>query len=357
LPFRDTKNRSAPHRGGIPLIRAGVLAPTLAFLRRIGAPLERLVERANLRIDHLEDTEVFVPLVFANRLLESAARESGVPDLGIEVSRHVDPLDLGTYGRLMGQSGTLGRALELSGRLKPAWNSGARVWLTRRGAEIELHHRFVAARGESWEQSVAVNLMLHLNLLHAVTAGRWRPRRIRLPVAASRVYRDVPMLADARMEFGAPWTTITFPASLFALPLPRSTAPTPIVVPPFEAPPQEFAGSVRTLVTSLLGAGYPSIGLVADAAGMSLRTFQRRLSEKGVTYDDIITEVRLAEAARSLVDSDRKVVDIAFELGYSDHAHFTRAFRRWTGLTPFEFRQAYRDREPIRARTGAAQSG
>src|SRR5262245_1867451 len=148
----------------IPLIRAGVLAPTLAFLRGVGAPVERLIEGAKLRPDVLEDPEAWIPFLFANRLLESASFEAGIPDLGLLVSRDVHPFRLGTYGRLMAGSGTVGGALVTSQRLRPAWNSAARVRITRVGSEIRLHHRFLRGRDDSWNQAIAITLMLHVNL-------------------------------------------------------------------------------------------------------------------------------------------------------------------------------------------------
>ncbi len=344
MPFYDT-GRSAPRADGIPLIRAGALAPTLAFLRRIGAPVDRLIERASLCPDDLYDADTLVPLRFANRLIESAASATGVSNLGLVTTRDVDPFTLGTYGRLMAGSRTVGGALDASVRLKPAWNTGARVWVTGSGSDVQLHHRFAAADAETWTQSVAINLMLHVNFLHNATGGRWRPRRIRLPGEPSRQYSEVPKLADTRMEFGAPWTTITFPASLLALPLTASPGPTPVAVRPFEAPARDLVASVRELVASRLPSGYPSMPLIADAAGMNVRTFQRRLAHEGTTYAELVAGVRLSTASRLLVESDRKIIDIGLDLGYSDAAHFTRAFTRWAGVSPFEFRRSYRARE------------
>jgi AraC-like DNA-binding protein len=151
-------------------------------------------------------------------------------------------------------------------------------------------------------------------------------------------------LAAARISFDALATTIVFPASLLALPLPRPGVDTASVRRPLEAAPSEFVESVRALVSSLLDTGYPGVALAADAAGMTVRTFQRRLGAHGLSYAQLVSDVRLAEASRLLVESDRPVIDIALPLGYSAHAHFTRAFRGWTGMSPMEFRRSYRQR-------------
>ena len=71
---------------------------------------------------------------------------------------------------------------------------------------------------------------------------------------------------------------------------------------------------------------------------MSVRSFQRRLEDEGVNYSQLIDWVRLDRATRLLDAPGARVIDVALEVGYSDPAHFTRAFRRWTGVTPRQFR-------------------
>jgi AraC-like DNA-binding protein len=73
--------------------------------------------------------------------------------------------------------------------------------------------------------------------------------------------------------------------------------------------------------------------------GVSARTLQRRLSEEGLTFLGIVARARCDVARRMLDDPARKVIDVALDLGYSDQAHFTRAFVRWTGRAPREFQR------------------
>lgn len=83
-----------------------------------------------------------------------------------------------------------------------------------------------------------------------------------------------------------------------------------------------------------------NVQAIAGALGTSVRTLQRRLAEQGRSVERLVETSRLATARRLLDSTDAKVVDIAFDLGYSDHAHFTRAFRRWTGQSPAAYRRA-----------------
>ena len=73
---------------------------------------------------------------------------------------------------------------------------------------------------------------------------------------------------------------------------------------------------------------------------MSVRSLQRRLHESELDFGRLVEEARLELARRMLGDSELKIVEVAAELGYTDSANFTRAFRRWTGVPPREFRRA-----------------
>jgi AraC-like DNA-binding protein len=96
------------------------------------------------------------------------------------------------------------------------------------------------------------------------------------------------------------------------------------------------------------GGRSPEIQFVAAEMGTSVRTLQRRLRATGLTYGDVVQEARCAAAQQLLKDRRRRIGEIARKLGYSDHAHFTRAFQRWTGVTPREFRR-YGRRMPVPA--------
>lgn len=322
----------------IPFIRADVVRRFTAFLRQVGAPVGRYLEEARIGADLLEDAEGLIPTAFAFRLLEIAARRSAIPDLGIRVGSTIDPFSLGTFGRAIASSGTVGRALTASVAHRPSWHSGERVWMTRQRDLVELHHRYVMPTGESWEQAVAANLVVHLNLLKHATTGA-TPTHVGLPVRPSPAYAELPALADTRIDFDQPRTTIAFRRETFALPLADAStgAPAGASAPP-PALPTGLVPSVEAFVVSLLGVEPPRIELVAEAAGLNPRTLQRRLAEAGVTYADLVSHTRLRLARERLIASDEKIVDIALALGYADAAHFTRAFKRWTGLAPMVYR-------------------
>ncbi|MCB1843820.1 MAG: helix-turn-helix transcriptional regulator, partial [Halioglobus sp.] len=79
---------------------------------------------------------------------------------------------------------------------------------------------------------------------------------------------------------------------------------------------------------------------LASALHLSRRTLQRRLRQQGTSYQSLLRDTRLALAHRYLCDEQRSVLEVAYLLGFSDPSTFSRAFKRWTGLAPAEYRRA-----------------
>ena len=98
----------------------------------------------------------------------------------------------------------------------------------------------------------------------------------------------------------------------------------------------------REVILQVLSAGHPPIETVAAVANTNVRTLQRRLAVSGRTYKTLVDEVRLAAARKALVESAAPLKAIAFELGFAEQASFTRAFRRWTGQAPSQYRKRQR---------------
>jgi AraC-like DNA-binding protein len=102
--------------------------------------------------------------------------------------------------------------------------------------------------------------------------------------------------------------------------------------------------SVHAIVTLRLMEGQADIEGAAAMAGIGVQALQRRLREAGLSYRDLVGAARQARAEALLRETDRSVTEIALELGYTEHANFTRAFRRALGCTPTDFRSRARPR-------------
>jgi len=84
----------------------------------------------------------------------------------------------------------------------------------------------------------------------------------------------------------------------------------------------------------------PSIEQVARELGLSARTLHRRLSDEATSFQRVLDGVRRDAAVRGLLERERQLKTIATEVGFSDMRSFRRAFKRWTGASPLQFRLA-----------------
>jgi AraC-like DNA-binding protein len=83
----------------------------------------------------------------------------------------------------------------------------------------------------------------------------------------------------------------------------------------------------------------PRIGTVARQVGCSVRTLQARLRKEGTTYEKLLDEARRQMAIQYVEDDSIRLMEIPLLLQFAEPSPFHRAFRRWTGTTPLEYRR------------------
>jgi AraC-like DNA-binding protein len=105
-----------------------------------------------------------------------------------------------------------------------------------------------------------------------------------------------------------------------------------------ESDESDFIEVLQLVLKQPRAGRWPTIKRMADLANISARTLQRRLADDGHTYAQLVDQTRAELAIELLGDVDRTIGEIAAELGYSEPNNFARAFRRWTGKTPEQFR-------------------
>lgn len=179
--------------------------------------------------------------------------------------------------------------------------------------------------------------------IQCTVVGRpWEPETVWLRGGGELCRESSRPLPDTRISSGR-GTAIEFPTRFLFLPVPGAVASVAEAgAAPSQAwreePSRELAGSLRQSLSAYLADGSAGIDLGARLAGTSVRTLQRYLANAGLTFSKLMEETRRETALRLIEDPTIKLIDVSVELGYSDPAHFTRAFRRWTGVPPSALR-------------------
>lgn len=102
--------------------------------------------------------------------------------------------------------------------------------------------------------------------------------------------------------------------------------------------PPKLLGQVRRIILGESGR-FPAVDEAASELHMSSRTLKRKLQQLGTSYQKILDDLRKGLAVEYLAQTDMTVDEIAIQLGYSDASNFARAFRRWTGRSPSDYRR------------------
>ncbi|MFB2892384.1 helix-turn-helix domain-containing protein [Aerosakkonemataceae cyanobacterium BLCC-F50] len=328
----------------IPLIRASAVLPFVKFLNHIGAPTERYLKQVHLPIVNPENSENLVPLIQTLAFGELVARKEGIENLGMVVAQKSQLSELGNYGGLLCQSLTLYEMLCKIVKLRSMLNSGAKVWLTEDSNYFWLKHQFTIPHHIQADQGQGFALTMYLNVIRLAAGSNWQPDRLYLQGSKSKnkFFLELDCLSNTQIYFHQSHNAFRFSKNLLSKPLIRSTIP--FIYSDAEenlkltAPSANLTDSLRQLILLLLPEGHPSLPIAAEASGTSIRTFQRQLEKSNLNYSQLVEQIRFDQAVNLLKDPTNKLIDIAFDLGYTDAANFTRAFKRWTGVSPSQFR-------------------
>jgi AraC-like DNA-binding protein len=333
----------------IPLFRAAHLAPYVEMFQAIGVPVERRLAQACLPTALADDPDQYLPTVPALNFVASAIRAEGIDDLGLRVTNKLRLTDLSQDCVAAARSAaTLRCALEAFCRLAPLDDNSLSVWLAPRGDMISICSLSVHPSDCDATALVCsewVNQMAVVAIVRAFVGPNWTPCEMGFRYAVPRDGFARSVFPATRFLTGRKAAWITVPRSALALPPLRTEPVRPangISVALGESradAPHDFVGSLKTMLKSYFCDGYPDIGLAARVSETSVRSLQRKLTDAGTTYSNLVEAARFEVAADMLADPDQKIIDIALAVGFDDPSHFARAFRRVSGLSPREFRR------------------
>jgi AraC-like DNA-binding protein len=198
----------------------------------------------------------------------------------------------------------------------------------------------------SFLEGLLFNLVRLLNM-----AGDTFPVQICLPHAAHHV-AAMEEIFNHPIRFNSDYAEIAFDHEALTLPLARMQS----TITPVSAQPEFTCREVNRLIQSTIDFDRPTAQQVAQDLSINLRSMQRHLAAWGVTFEEMLDIYRQRRAVQYLNDNTYTITDIAQHLGYSDAAHFSRAFRRWYGMPPAAFRKQHPQADKTTLLSGNARA-
>jgi AraC-like DNA-binding protein len=325
----------------------------LAYASEQGLSVDELVGRVGLRAEKAGSFADGVPVRKQVALIQEIVQRVGDNGIGFEIGWRLPVTAYGGVGQAMLASATLGDALDLCQRFWPLMSRGIRL-------DVAKHDDLCVL---SFSPLFPIEEPLHHILAELALASIYRGIVGLVPQAEDQVeiWFDAAEPAYAarirariqRVRFGQPMPQVRAPAALLDTPLAMASAAGRVLaIRQCEA--QELAlhlqGGVANEVRKRLicgESGYPGLESMAGMLNLAPRTLRRRLAAEGTGYAHLIETVRRRDALRLLDNPALKIVDVSGLLGYSDPANFVRAFRKWSGMTPLQYRLAQRPSDPV----------
>ncbi|HEY6824766.1 MAG TPA: AraC family transcriptional regulator ligand-binding domain-containing protein [Steroidobacteraceae bacterium] len=320
----------------------------LRLLELHGIDADAFVREGGYAPEAFGDPEARLPSSAVDVAARAAAARIADPAFALRAARCWHPSDLGALGYAWLASSTLRTALQRLERYGRILGEKARFRLESgdRGLRLIFEHRRKDARVAALGTDFALSLVLDMCRMNFGASLR--------PLEAT-LCRPCP--ADAtpwRVFFGG---DVRFGAARDSMLLSRRDADAALPV-----ANRQIAGALDAIlaqqlarldrgniaarckaeVLERLASGESPEADIAKSLHMSRRTLQRKLAEADLTYQKLVDDTRRDLALRYIEDARRSITEITFLLGFSGQSAFTRAFRRWAGVSPTEYRSGRR---------------
>ncbi len=324
----------------IPLIRCQFLMPFAEIHSEIGGPSSALLAKFRLPTCLEEKADHYVPLLPAVRFATSAQQSQGISDIAFRAAQRLafDHLSEALRARIR-HSPTLLLALQQACKWAPIEDTNLHIWLERSNENLNICSRLVGSEGiahlemSQWLQNVFV-----IHIVRQFAGAHWTPAVIAFEADHMPGIDVQSHWPNTRFMSGQRASWINVPLQFLSLPNRASATLANSAEKELQPLGKDIISALRLSLPSYLDEGGPTVTEVAEMIGLSVRSLQRELSRAGLTYSGLLAQVRFNNAAKLLRDTDSKIIEIAFSSGYTDPAHFTRAFRRIAGVTPRQFR-------------------
>lgn len=317
-----------------------------AYLASAGVKPDKVFRQVGMSLDDVTSAKV-VSRSQIHHALALSARYVGVAEIGLSLGTTADPALLGPIGLAMEVGATAETCLQAQINLMPTMQSHTAIVLQKRDDEIIWTHQLVGDDETSWllnEGAAAFTVTMLRHLLgddwapdHVSFPHRCRGRRtryeehFRAPVGFGD--QGAMQIHMRRADLSTPLRTKSSAGS-------RSHGPAsqePIGA--FRPSVSDIDGAVRRMIDASLAHRPVTLAAAARILGLSSRTLQRRLDDCGTPFEQILDNRRHQLATAWLRDERISVTEVAMRLGYSGPSHFNRAFLRWEGRPPIDYRR------------------
>ena len=330
----------------VPKIDARMARFVVEDLRRRRIPVDGPLKEVGLTRSDLASPEGRLPYAPVIHLIERAATLAGDPSYGLHLAASLDARDHGLLGFLALNSPTLMDALINLQRYYQIVREGE-FEIERNGAQVAIRLREADPALRGFRQNSDFVVATLVRGCRDLTRHAISPIRVECVCEQPSEKVEYADILGCPVKFGAEWTALVYSEETTRLPVQgadtkllqileltcqKIIGPTPEM--------EDLVREVRRFIVEGLPKGSANIDAIADELNISSKTLERRLAERGQSFSALLDETRCKAAKHYLEETDMRIAQVAYMAGYTEAAALVRAFKRWTGATPMQFRDA-----------------
>jgi AraC-like DNA-binding protein len=325
------------------------MGPIAAAIESAGGSVRRVFRRAELPMAASDEPDLLIPLRDQLRVVEYASREIGDTAFAGRLSLTGGVECLGSFGTHVLAAPRLDCAIARCNRhIGSMLQTSTHLELVREGSAVKWTYGLTDSItvGRAANEQLALGYMV--DLIRRFLGESWAPMRVELSALRAGDAGSIRDLFGCEAVPGRSAAAVVFASTCLGA-RSRSSASAEVAevgmtvertsrakaaVPQ----PSELVAVVEHILQLNLLDRHRTQRAACRRLRVSVRTLQRRLAEHGASFEQLLANVMLRHAT-ALLRSPRTITEIAFDLGYSDSAHFTRAFARWSGMSPSAWRR------------------
>ena len=338
----------------IPLVTVRAVQPVKAGLEVLGYRTDEIFARAGISHGALDNADGGIPHTAMMVVWQDALAATGDGHLGLHLAEAAPVEAFGVHAYALQSSPTLREAYRRACRYQRLIHEVTDLTFDEGVDEGVLQHALPDGRSVPRHPAeFLVTLWVRFGRL--ITGGDWVPRLVCFAHDAPSDLTEHQRVFQTHVQFSCGRTAMHVANHI--LDASNASADPGLVrvlddyterlLKQIPAPAAAtLSERVRSELLEILTGGIPTAERVAQSLHMSVRTLHRNLQLEGATFSELLNLLRQEQATRYLADSDISISEVGFLLGFSELSSFYRAFKRWTGTTPAEFRAAIASATP-----------
>ncbi len=325
-------------------IRSGILQGFSGLVEEFSVAPETLLQQCRIDSLVLEDEDDRIAIDSLVKLLDMAASVTHCEHFGLLLASKQKSSFAGLIGLLAESSIDLESALKKVIRYMRIHAQGIEWQLSVEGEFAYLKFIMNAAVSGKVKQSVDLSLCQCFQFVRGVTNNRWQPLQVCFHAEKPEDDWYYKHLFGVPIVFNSEFDGFIFKYTDLKLPMSGQDERVHLALTQYadilnRDQQEDFCSKIKRNIRKLLPEGQCSSQTIANLMACDKRTLQRNLKQQGVTYQQLLDEVRYSMAKEYLRDSTMPLTNLATMLGYTEVSAFSRAFKKQFGLAPSEWRK------------------